>query len=191
MRITKLLWAAAAVLTLTAAAPAPASVDFRGARMGMTMAEFQALPPLGGAISCKPETGKDNIPGDFECKRPGDYPFEEFGVVSYSFGTAADGQPRLYLIMLMGGSTNALESLQGLVERWGKPTSTDDTPQTNGLGQPVQSIKAKWAMGDSEISFEDPCSSVKYFCVIYTHEPTFDAVVAARKKAHGSAGSKF
>jgi hypothetical protein len=112
------------VSSATAADTGSQAFEFRGARLGMSVEEFEALPALGTArlseygpkgkklregllTRCAPDKDKiNNQLGVVECSRAGDDPFTPqqyryaYTAISYKFGPDASGVKRLFLSSL-------------------------------------------------------------------------------------------
>lgn len=98
-----------AALALTAAAPAPVPVDYRGIRLGSTVAE---LPPGLGATCAPPVDGVE------VCQLPMSQSLDSAAMVQMTYwGTG--GQPRrLAAISLFGYPIWRQEAMNGLIGRW-------------------------------------------------------------------------
>jgi hypothetical protein len=205
------LFAAAAVVLLAGTAdahttkhapPKAASrdFDFRGAALGMSLADFEALPQLenAGAISCGPDPlAKYAAAGVMECTRPGDNPFLSISTISYDFCLGSDNTARLCIIAIMAahenfGETNFDKALRELSSKWGAPDKVVNSTAENGLGQPVATHKIYWDGGANKITLETPCmSDLEYFCINYDNS-ALESVMEAKAKSLGAdEASKF
>lgn len=159
--------------------------DFRGAILGMTLDEFKALPSINGksfrdgkSVSCTEKKG------NLECTRAGDDPFNQmygFTTTNYLFHNNLNGQPQLYMVMMMSDYRNASLGIAGMTQKWGKG-DTEIIPTTNGLGIEIKKTKVTWNKLNSEITLESPCSSLKYLCIVYKHKGIYAQILKEEKR---------
>ena len=166
-----LLISASIVSPAVADEPVSDSFDFRGARLGMTLEEFQSLPPLGISrlieysergkkirenLTSKCAIAKDKANaqiGVVDCARAGDDPFTIkrykyiYTSVGYSFGPDANGIKRLFSILVITDRDNYDEAVLGLRSKWGAGKPVTSTV-TNGLGQPLPKVTETWQKPD-------------------------------------------
>lgn len=174
--------ALALALALAPTASLAQDFDFRGARLGMSLDEFEALPPInGGRTSCstmrqlsQPETSPDSVAGVLLCSREGDAPFAEDDFVrqmltrvSYRFLPAEDGVPRLWKIEMRVVRGNVPQARTALVERFGSPERVDQSQLTNLFGARLTRNTDMWTNDTSNIFLASICESVDYGCVAY------------------------
>ena len=195
-------------------APPPSDFDFRGARLGMTLEEFEALPPLGtprlsnrgvrGArrddnllTLCQADTERINAQiGIVQCQRAGDDPFAQghgryvYTRIQYSFGPDETGVKRLFGILLITGRENTGEAFSALQQRWGAGQSSQ-TPVTNGLGNTLQMTTTRWGNVTGAIKYESMCGNVTTICVTYTHTNLSESLAGRRRGIAGTAADRF
>lgn len=200
--------------SVIAGTSAPQSFEFRGARLGMTIEEFEALPALGtirlseynergkklrvGLLTlCAPEKDRVNAQiGVVECKRAGDDPFTPqryryiYTSISYKFGPDADGAKRLFSILIITGRDNQSEAVSGLRTKWGDGKLETSTV-TNGLGQPLPKTTEAWRRANGTIELESPCGSVTTICMTYSDTGLVASLASRRAAITGGPATRF
>ena len=182
------------IALLMAAGVAVANYDFRGAALGMSLAEFQALPPLSGdagAGSCyePPATAPDQ---ELECTRAGDNPFpESTTLISYRFTAASGGAPhRLFRIQITGKTYNYPDALLGLRDRWGEPKDVVKGNVGNLLGATVEKVTFTWRRRYETVTATMPCGGMDTYCIDYV-DVVGEAKAAEDARQAKNMGSRF
>lgn len=188
--------------------------EFRGARLGMTLQEFEALPALGTArltefgrggkklhegllTKCAPSDDKVNAQiGLVECQRAGDSPFTPqsyryiYTSIGYKFGPDANGDKRLFSILVITGRDYYAEAASGLRSKWGDGKAETSTV-TNGLGQPLPKITERWQRAGGTIELESPCGNVTTICITYSDARLLASLADQRTAITGGPKSRF
>ncbi|WP_341023575.1 hypothetical protein [Brevundimonas diminuta] len=175
-------FALALALALAPTASLAQDFDFRGARLGMSLDEFNDLPPInGGRTSCstmrqlsQPPTSSDSIAGVLLCSREGDAPFAESDFVrqmltrvSYRFLPDSDDVPRLWKIEMRVLRANVPQARTALIDRFGPPERIDQSQLTNLFGARFTRDTDMWSNETSNIFLASICESIEYGCVAY------------------------
>ena len=188
--------------------------EFRGARLGMAIDEFAALPALSGArlsefnehgkkirenllTRCAPSKDKVNAQiGVIECSRAGDNPFTPqqyryvYTSIGYKFGPDASGIKRLFSILIITDRENGSEAISGLRSKWGNGLIETSTV-TNGFGMPLPKTLEAWKKPDGTIEFESPCGNVTTICITYSETRLIAALATQRGAVTGGSASRF
>ncbi len=190
------------------------SFEFRGARLGMTIEEFEGLPELGtmrlseynlqgkktgeGRLTrCNITDEKVNAQiGIMDCKRAGDDPFTPqkykyiYTSIEYKFGPDSSGKKRLFSILVITGRENYDEAISGLRSKWGNGKLENSTV-TNGLGQPLSKSTEKWRKSGQTIELESLCGTVTTICITYSNDILLSDLAIRRAAITGGAASRF
>lgn len=207
-----ILLASAAVLP--AAADDAAPFEFRGARLGMTLAEFEALPALGNGrltefsprgkklregllTTCAAPSDRVNAQiGVVDCKRAGDDPFTPqryryiYTSIGYKFGPDASGTKRLFSILLITARDNYPEAVGGLRSKWGNGRVSTSSV-TNGLGQALPKTVEVWQRPGGTIELESPCGNVTTICITYSDTALVTRLASQRTAITGGPQARF
>ncbi len=209
-----------AILTLAeAVTPALAQeprspFEFRGARLGMTLQEFEALPALGSArlfefsrggkkqgdgllTKCAPSDDKVNAQiGVVDCQRAGDNPFTPqqyryiYTSIGYKFGPDAKGDKRLFSILIITSRDYQEEAAAGLRAKWGNGKVVTSSV-TNGFGQPLPKFTETWRQSGGSIDLESPCGDVTTICITYSDTGLLASLAGRRAAITGGPQSQF
>lgn len=213
--LTVALLASASMASSTMAADtASQAFEFRGARLGMSIEEFEALPALSTArlseygprgkklregllTRCAPDKDKiNNQLGVVECSRAGDDPFTPqqyryaYTAISYKFGPDASGVKRLFSILVITPRDNYAEALSGVRSKWGNGTTVASTA-TNGLGQPLPKATETWRKPKGTVELETLCGDVTTICLTYTDTGLVTDLATRRAGISGGVGARF
>lgn len=171
------------------AQPAGEAYDFKGARLGATLAEVAALPfpdPVSGefAPSGAPMTDADRA-RRFECGAPTNNgravsctwrdgrgqsaPLSLGMTATFYFTEDSDGAMRLYEV-LVGAPAQEFEIIEAaLRERFGPARSRETGQAVTGLGMTVPQARVTWQNASSSIYVQSPSGSLDSMMIIYAH----------------------
>lgn len=204
----------ASALASPAGAEGAAPFEFRGARLGMTLAEFEALPALGNArlteygprgkklregllTKCVAPDDRVNAQlGVVDCQRAGDDPFTPqryryiYTSIAYKFGPDTSGTKRLFSILLITDRENHPEAASGLSSKWGNGRG-ETSSVTNGLGQPLPKTTERWQKPGGTIELESPCGNVTTICITYTDTALVTSLASQRAAITGGPQARF
>ena len=191
-----------------------APFEFRGARLGMTIEEFEALPELGAMrlseynqrgrkvrenllTLCVQTNDKVNAQiGITDCTRAGDDPFTAqkykyvYTSIGYKFGPDVNNKKRLFSILVITNRDNYAEAVSALRAKWGNGRIESSTA-TNGFGQPLPKSTEKWRKLNQVIELENLCGDVKTICITYSDDSLLNALSTRRATITGGAASRF
>jgi hypothetical protein len=203
-----------ALLTSPIAAADRAPFEFRGAHLGMTLEEFEALPALGtlrlseygprgkkireGLLTkCAASDDRVNAQvGVVECQRAGDDPFTPqryryiYTSIGYKFGPDAAGVKRLFSILLITDRENYPEAVAGLRSKWGSGR-VETSNVTNGLGQPLPKTTEMWQKPGGAVELESPCGNVTTICITYFDTALVASLANQRAAITGGSQARF
>ena len=172
-----------AVVLLFCNVAAAQEFDFKGAVLGMSPSDFDALPDL-MPQAMKGKFSKNTckmIEDKMECQRTGDNPFGAGNLgATYYFSKDLHGEIGLFWILLIAKRAEYSSTLLGLTTKWGEGRTVEFTT-TNGLGQEIKGAKTKWSKPGSEIVLESPCVSVINMCLTYTHKTRYAEYYSNKK----------
>lgn len=167
----------ALAIVMTATYAVADSFDFRGAALGMTIEQFEALPPLktGGKTHCVNETTY----GLITCHRDGDDPFPvvqflKGSDITYRFTPDQLGKQRLSLITMLIQRNRQAPALESLTKKFGP------AKHRNVAGLSVEDPDFIWSRPGSIVSLA-PYSVTGVITIIYRDEALTKLYVDSRK----------
>jgi hypothetical protein len=176
--------------------------DFKGARLGMSLAEWRASPfPGAGApmasAECSDTTGSrvlvdeaDKRMGVVECRyaaagAPARIPLgERYGATDYDYAFI-DG--KLFRVTVRAGLEAQGDVNQGLIAKWGQPTSEARETSHNEAGAAVARRIAIWSNPVATIRFEAPDDRLDELAVSYVDTAAVARIEQAERGAHPAA----
>lgn len=194
----------AGLLATPAAAQNP-PLEFRGARLGMSQAEWKALPvpeqvmrpaeprcsdedPTAIWARQLPESVAAGIVSCVYVSREGGYATgqklgsSELTSVEYLFQGG-----KLYAISMIGVDLAAPALAQALRDKYGPPTSTGEGEVTNRAGNTVRQTTTTWKAGGQTIGILAPSLRLDRFSALISDDAAWAAAEAAKKRARGAA----
>lgn len=178
--------AAASLLLLLlppALAQEPQPYDFKGVILGVERSAFETMPFPDGA----PPSGWDHFPSAVSCRADsahtsvcawgGDVQIPLRlglgGRLSRSYGfyfvtDPADGQERLFRILVWADDSAASPAVASLRDKFGEPTEFEVREVQTGLG-PREQATFLWRNAASSVFVESPSGSVGDMIIVYEH----------------------
>jgi hypothetical protein len=213
----KELTAVGLALVLSTTSQAAGSVPFglRGVQLGITLAEFQAIPvpPDEGeadrqsidqqfhvrAAATFYRTECDAPRPDVTCKwmiheRGADFGSQErtaigngSGYIDFEFVDAPDGNKRLAQIAVQSNMVQFSDLSAAYTAKYGQPRTATSQVQ-NGYGASFDQQAMTWSNDVSDIVMRTRCGQVDWLCITYS-DFALEAIVADQKKKAAAAAA--